>query len=255
MREFVFDIVYDERGPLEELFDGEPVPSSTGLGGCLDADEFWRIERFHGPQAALDGIETDRLYSLLDIESITPAECSGSIHVEVLERGSRECEVYYHIDDFGGCDSVATLAVEYLGPDVLFEVEREQGRETWALVTETDDGVGLLYDALQAALRPNLRFEFSHVGEASDRRTDLFATENLPAEQREALVAAVEQGYYETPRQVTLDELAAALDWPRSTLSYRLRRAEAQLAKTFAFTTEAGGPRTLARPADMGEES
>jgi predicted DNA binding protein len=47
------------------------------------------------------------------------------------------------------------------------------------------------------------------------------------------LEAAVDRGYFETPREVTLDELAADLDLPGSTVSYRLRRATAELAKSF----------------------
>ncbi|ELZ08665.1 helix-turn-helix domain-containing protein, partial [Natrialba aegyptia] len=45
-------------------------------------------------------------------------------------------------------------------------------------------------------------------------------------------------GYYETPRQIDLSELADRLDVPRSTLSYRLRRAEATLASTFVGEME-----------------
>jgi predicted DNA binding protein len=41
----------------------------------------------------------------------------------------------------------------------------------------------------------------------------------------------VEHGYYETPRNVDVGELADHLDVPRSTLTYRLRRAEAALAE------------------------
>jgi predicted DNA binding protein len=55
----------------------------------------------------------------------------------------------------------------------------------------------------------------------------------LPAEQDAALRAAVEHGYYETPREVDVGELAAHLDVPRSTLTYRLRRAEEYLAKQY----------------------
>jgi predicted DNA binding protein len=53
----------------------------------------------------------------------------------------------------------------------------------------------------------------------------------LPGEQQVALRTAYEHGYYDTPRDATLEELATALDVPRSTLSYRLRRAEAQLVR------------------------
>lgn len=241
MREFVFDIHYEEsRGPLQQLFDTDGLPSSTAVGGCIGVDEFWRIERFSGSEPALDGIDGTLLQDLLDVESITSTTCAGSIHVEVLERGTDQCEVYYHIEDVENCESVATLAVEYLGSDVLFELERDTQQETWTVLMESDDGLGLLYDGLQASLRPELRFEFGHIGQASDRRMDLFAKKNLPAEQREALVTAVEHGYYETPRQITLEELADELGCPRSTLSYRLRQAESKLAKSFAFTSDVG---------------
>ena len=56
----------------------------------------------------------------------------------------------------------------------------------------------------------------------------------LSPEQRAALEAAVEHGYYETPREVTVDDLATRLEIPRSTLTYRLRRAEAYLAESYA---------------------
>jgi len=34
--------------------------------------------------------------------------------------------------------------VEYLGKNVLFEVERSDNRETWTVMMEAEDGVGLL---------------------------------------------------------------------------------------------------------------
>jgi predicted DNA binding protein len=40
-------------------------------------------------------------------------------------------------------------------------------------------------------------------------------------------------GYYETPIETTLDAVADRLDLPRSTVSYRLRRAEAQLVESY----------------------
>jgi predicted DNA binding protein len=64
-------------------------------------------------------------------------------------------------------------------------------------------------------------------GEADD------GTTGLSPEQEAALRAAVEHGYYETPRDVDVSELATHLDVPRSTLTYRLRRAEEHLAKQY----------------------
>jgi predicted DNA binding protein len=239
MREFVFDLVYEETpSPLQQLFEEPSGLSSTGVGGTIDDDEFWRVERFSGPPEALDQITDDALDGLLPTEGITADTCEGSLYVKMLKRTSSECEVYYHLQNVGNCESVGTLAAEYLGTDVLFEIERGPGRDTWTVMTESEDGIGLLYDAIQVSLRPAIRFEFGHVGQASDRRTALFARKNLPPEQREALVAAVKRGYYERPRQVTLDELSEMVDCPRSTLSYRLRSAESKLAKAFAVNEE-----------------
>jgi predicted DNA binding protein len=76
--------------------------------------------------------------------------------------------------------------------------------------------------------------EMLRLTELTPRRTQGQRTaEPVPPAQREALQAAIEHGYYETPRQIDLSDLAAIVEVPRSTLSYRLRRAEAQLVKQF----------------------
>jgi predicted DNA binding protein len=235
MREFVFDLVYETTaGPLERLLTDPREVSSTGIGGSIDETEFWRIERFEGPSDALNELADADQSDLLGVEQITDAACEGSVHRDVLKRTDGKCELYYHLRSLKNCESIGTLAVEYIGSDVLFEVNRNRGHETWTVMMETEDGVGLFYDAVQVSLQEGIRFEFGHIGQASQRRTALFASKNLPPEQREALVEAVGQGYYEKPRQITLEELSEELDCPRSTLSYRLRSAESKLAKAFA---------------------
>ena len=56
---------------------------------------------------------------------------------------------------------------------------------------------------------------------------------SLTPEQDEALRAAVDHGYYETPREIETYKRAEELEIPGSTLSYRLRRAEAKLATEY----------------------
>ncbi|MFB6112664.1 MAG: helix-turn-helix domain-containing protein [Halodesulfurarchaeum sp.] len=51
----------------------------------------------------------------------------------------------------------------------------------------------------------------------------------LTPKQREVLVTAVEQGFFDIPRRITLDELAAELGVSTSALSERLRRGMATL--------------------------
>jgi len=51
--------------------------------------------------------------------------------------------------------------------------------------------------------------------------------------QQELLVTAVEMGYYDTPRESTLTEVAEAVDLAKSTASVTLHRAEERVVKEF----------------------
>lgn len=56
----------------------------------------------------------------------------------------------------------------------------------------------------------------------------------LTETQENVVSAAIEAGYYDTPRSVTLTDLAEELDLAPSTLSETLHRAEETMVKTFA---------------------
>jgi predicted DNA binding protein len=55
----------------------------------------------------------------------------------------------------------------------------------------------------------------------------------LTGRQREFLGAALREGYFEVPRECTLDELAAAVDADKSTVSRTLRRGQAQVLQWY----------------------
>ncbi|WP_425604352.1 helix-turn-helix domain-containing protein [Natrinema gelatinilyticum] len=78
-----------------------------------------------------------------------------------------------------------------------------------------------------------------HLRDASSWHQESPAAIALPDTQEIALRAAIEAGYYDPPRETTLDEIAADLDVPRSTLSYRLRQAESTLLHQYIEDTEA----------------
>jgi hypothetical protein len=59
------------------------------------------------------------------------------------------------------------------------------------------------------------------------------AASPLSPTQRETLLAAVEAGYYDTPREVSLTELAEQLGTAKSSLSETLHRAEEAVVKAF----------------------
>ncbi|WP_241881432.1 helix-turn-helix domain-containing protein [Halorubrum sp. Ib24] len=69
----------------------------------------------------------------------------------------------------------------------------------------------------------------------------------LTETQRDLVRAAVEAGYYDTPRECTLTELAADRDIAKSTCSETLHRAEGQVLRRFVEKGppfDADGPRS-----------
>jgi predicted DNA binding protein len=54
---------------------------------------------------------------------------------------------------------------------------------------------------------------------------------SIPPRQREFLNTAVERGYFEIPRQVTLEEIADEMDVTKTTASNHLRKIERKLIR------------------------
>lgn len=88
-------------------------------------------------------------------------------------------------------------------------------------MTTSSDRLSALGDRLEAA---GLRYETRRVREAPGRGDD-----RLSERQREALLVAVERGYYETPRRASLTEVADAMGIAKATGSDLLHRAEGKL--------------------------
>lgn len=74
---------------------------------------------------------------------------------------------------------------------------------------------------------PGITLDFEHIEDVDD--TDDRQTYGLTDAQLEAVLAAYEHGYFDEPRTVTMEELAAELGIARSSLSSRLRRAHRKL--------------------------
>jgi predicted DNA binding protein len=86
----------------------------------------------------------------------------------------------------------------------------------------------------QVSLR---RLTASHREGAVESTPTTVELSTLTSKQREAAMIAVSEGYYRTPRETGLGELAATLDISKSALSQRLRAVEAKLT-TAAFDTD-----------------
>jgi hypothetical protein len=239
MREFTFDIEYETGAdPVMDVFIEHPTLVAEALHGGITEDEFWRVERLTGPTAALDAVERLRLDETTRTESVTETDCSATRYHDVLDRSDDERVIYTHVEGVEDGESIQTLAGRYLPRGSLFCTSRREARHGWRIFMQSDEKVGLLYDALSANLRPGLSFQMGHLGEAEGWGHDSLGSISLPPDQRRAMRAALDHGYYRMPREVTLDDLAAALDVPRSTLSYRLRRAEERLVTGYLGETK-----------------
>jgi predicted DNA binding protein len=62
----------------------------------------------------------------------------------------------------------------------------------------------------------------------------------LSERQRDAVVAATDRGYYDTPRSASVEDVAAALDCAPSTAAEHLRKAESRLVCTLVEQTTRG---------------
>ncbi|MFD1513381.1 helix-turn-helix domain-containing protein [Halomarina rubra] len=231
MREFTFEIQYEHGAdPLMDVFLDYPELVAHSLDGCVAADWFWRVERVRGPAAALEEVERLRFDDSQCGETVTQTDCEATRYHDVLERTPNERVIYTYLENIRNCESFHTIAGRYLEPGTVFETHRVDDTHQWRILMRSDAKAGLLYDTLGSRLRDGLSFRMGHLRDAVGWQQNTLAGVSIPDEQQEALVTAVEFGYYETPREATLDEIAESLDIPRSTLSYRLRQAEAQLA-------------------------
>lgn len=234
MREFVFTITYDEGAdPLMDLFAESPETRSSSMLCTLSGERAWRLTRVTGPGAVVERtgeLLTDESYCRL---SVSERDCTLSQHSDVLEATPSSRVVYTYFADVARCDSVPTITTRYLEGGVLFVVTKEGDAERWRVLMQNDEKVGMLYDTIGASLRDGLDFRFEHLKPVTSSPMTPFESRSLRPEQRRVLEVAFDEGYYETPREVTLDALAEELDWPRSTVSYRLRRAEAEVVSEF----------------------
>lgn len=241
MREFVFRIEY-ERGvdPIMDLFIEYPSAHARTLTCHVSKSGIWRIDRIGGPTEALERI--DEVYD--DHEGCLECVAGGRDHpdweYELLDADRHARTVYMYRPATTDCHSIACLAAHYLGDGIIPEAERRGNVYEWHLLMRDDSGVGDLYDSLEAQLRDGMTLQFEQLGEPTRWLDRSVSVAELPYEQRAAVEAAVANGYYETPRECSLEELATTLGVPRSTLQYRLQQAESWIITCFVEQSTLG---------------
>lgn len=239
MRELVFELDYQSGwSPVADTLAEHSRAVIRSLSCHVTADNLWRVDHIQGPPEALTALESAYKTANYFPDCLVTEDCEATSEIRVLDRTEKSLVIYCVWERSDICTSVPHLALEHLGEGLLFETRQEGREHVWRIILAGTEPIGSFTDALRAEIDDIGGMELlrltDHVPTAEQSsRPDV---DEIPMEQRQALHAAVKAGYYETPREIELSELATELDVARSTLSYRLRRAEARLAKQFVAT-------------------
>jgi len=238
MKEVEFSIRYEPG--VDELMDVfHEYPNLSCRSSVCHSTEtaMWRIDHVRGPEAAIKAfsdvfLDEDRCNECLDRPT-----CDSSREYHVLDRSSEALTVYTYRREVHRCHSLPYFVLDGIGDGVAFESRRSDGEYRWKILYPGDEGVGELFDTMEALLRDGLSLELSHLRQSGKWDADVRTAFQLSHEQWEALTHAVEAGYYTRPREVTVAELADDLGLPRSTVQYRLRSAEDVVVSEFVRNT------------------
>lgn len=140
------------------------------------------------------------------------------VEIEFLERGPETGLV-----EFETSDPVLLLPLSEAGTPLELPFSIDDGIVSWE-ITASRDRLSTLADQLR---------EFGIQFEVRSVQQEVETEQLLTPKQLSLLEAAVEHGYYDTPRDCTLTQLADEVGIAKSTCSETLHRAEEKVIKEF----------------------
>lgn len=156
------------------------------------------------------------------VEAMAAEEAVDTL--DVIQHSEREAIVQFETSL-----PLMLLPARDSGVPVEMPFDISDGEIVWE-VTAPTDRLSALGDQLDAF---DIPFTVEYI---QQRRTQ----EQLLTDRQQGLVeTAVDRGYYDTPRAVSLTELAAELDIAKSTASETLHRAEEAIVKDFVASLTA----------------
>lgn len=231
MRDLVFTLEYDPgRNAVADALAEHPSARIRSLSLHATTERLWRVDHVTGDPAALDAIQAAFQTSDYYADCLASADCGATQTTRVLEHTDEMLVLYSDWERTPSCASVPHIALAHLGEGALFETRHQQRRYTWRIIHAGTGDVPAFFDALEGAIGEGASLTVERLTDTTPPTEEPGDDGGLPVEQEVALQAAVEHGYYETPREIDVGGLADRLGVPRSTLTYRLRRAEAYLA-------------------------
>jgi len=129
-------------------------------------------------------------------------------------------------------DVAVTVALLTDAHATVLDVTVEKTRWQFRMLFDDRAALSRTYEF---ATEQGLSIEILRINRLEERRHGRFG---LTDAQYESLIAALEYGYYEIPREMDMDELSDELDISHQALSERLRRAHRTLAKELVTTDD-----------------
>lgn len=233
MRELEFALTYDAgANRVADILADESEASIRSISLHATEQSLWRVDYATGPNRSLEEIEDAFLAGDYYADCLASDACGATQRTQVLDETDDTLVLYSYWERTAVCESIPHMALHHLGQGILFETLREGREYTWRVIHSEDGDIRGFFNEVEAAVGDRIGLDINRLMEASTPADGPGGIpEELSKEQAETLRAAVEHGYYETPREVDLNDLADRLDVPRSTLAYRLRGAEEYLAK------------------------
>ncbi|RJT04780.1 MULTISPECIES: helix-turn-helix domain-containing protein [Halococcus] len=239
MRELVFALEYEPGcNRVADTLVDHPDASIRSLSLHATEERLWRVDHATGSPDALAGIENAFLNSDYYADCLATEDCDATQSTQVLDHTDDTLVLYSYWERTPLCSSIPHIARDHLGDGLLFDTHHESRHYTWRIIHSGEGDVSGFFNELETAVGDCARMEMLRTAATSTASKGDGSPTELPPEQQAALQAAVEHGYYESPREVDVAGLAEHLDAPRSTLTYRLRRAEEHLAKQHVARTQ-----------------
>lgn len=188
------------------------------------------------------GIE-GHLTAIVRVEPASEARCavaetteSDAVNQNLIERaGGTECRADVECQDGSSSFVETTTGEGCICPalrthDCVSSIESvERGEIVLSLsIPDRDELAGIIETLRETGATVRLQRITAPNGERTNNCYE-FEIDSITEKQREAVVAAIKAGYYDTPREADLADLAEELGISRSAVSQRLTAVEAKL--------------------------
>jgi len=175
----------------------------------------------------IEGVETF-LFAIDGDPSAFAAEATGTPGVESVEVSPVENGTAYALMVMRPMETPLFEAIHSAGPMSGFVLRTPMIYRDGSMIGRAVGDPAPLQRAMEQA-PDDIEVQIEEIGEFTGGLDDPLT--RLSERQREAVLAAIELGYYERPREATHQDVAAVLDCAPATASDHLQKAESKLVQ------------------------